>query len=231
MINKIAAFLSPYLSEEMAIKGLKKITPKMGKYFAGATAAGYSTKQALDFLRQNSAGKEQYLGNLQKSAQSGNARPDELMAMQRIQQQDNPIVSPKSIPKIAGAAALGGLGAAGISAISEKFSASPSQQQPEQTKKNVNIIQQYSPELFQEMSQLILKGNSPAMVAANMYKKYKDIIAKIQKDNKVDWLELVDSIFGQSQQNQDQQMHQPQQGQGGVSDEDLMAAFQNLLKM
>ena len=58
MINKIAAFLSPYLSEEMAIKGLKKITPKMGKYFAGATAAGYSTKQALDFLRQNSAGKE-----------------------------------------------------------------------------------------------------------------------------------------------------------------------------
>lgn len=106
------------------------------------------------------------------------------------------------------------------------------QTKPEKEK---NIIQKYSPELFQEISDIVQSGGLPIRAASKVYNKYKDVIAKIQKDNKVDWLELVDSIFGQPQQTQDQQMQQPQQRQqpqqpqqGGNGNAMLLQAIQSI---
>jgi hypothetical protein len=95
----------------------------------------------------------------------------------------------------------------------------------EPAKQNGNIIQQYSPNLFQYMKELIGKGSSPIEAAAKarkfLDKKQQDIIAKMEKDHKTDWSSIVQTVFGgegmapeQQQQGQPQQ-EQPQQQQGG----------------
>ena len=82
-----------------------------------------------------------------------------------------------------------------------------------------NIIQKYSTELFQEITDLIQKGASPIQAGARANKKHSRIIKQIEKDYKADWLDLVESIFGkgdivqQGMQGQQQGMSQPQQVQ------------------
>jgi len=96
----------------------------------------------------------------------------------------------------------------------------PKEKQPDQK----NIIQKYSPELFNFMKDLIGKGKSPLEAGALATiglggKNYSKEIKKMESDNKADWSSIIESVFGTAQQPQgNQQMSQmtqepPQQQQ------------------
>lgn len=99
MIEKILPFLNKLIPQGIAMKGLSKLNPRIGKYLTNAVASGYSAEEALDFLRnqaqpQNEEGK----------------RPDQLANERRTQQSN-------MLPEAAGTLAKAGLGAAAISEI------------------------------------------------------------------------------------------------------------------
>lgn len=49
-IGKIAPFLSKYIPEQMAIKGLSKASPKLGKFIGASMNQGYSFDSIKDFI-------------------------------------------------------------------------------------------------------------------------------------------------------------------------------------
>lgn len=96
-----------------------------------------------------------------------------------------------------------------------------------------NIIQQYSPELFQFLNDEIQKGRSPieAGALAELQNNFKNIIKKMADDHKAPFSSILQTVFGEAGQPNAQQAQTQQTQQGGVSDDQLMAAFQNILKM
>lgn len=128
MLQKAAPFLSEYIPENLALKGLSKISPGFGKFISGAIGSGYDFSEIKDFI-----------GDQINESQKDQALPE---------------------------------------------------------KDGKNIIQKYSPELFQEISDLIQKGNAPIQAGAHAHKKHKKIIQQIEKDYNADWLDIVESIFG-----------------------------------
>jgi hypothetical protein len=116
------------------------------------------------------------------------------------------------------------------------------QSQIEHAKEQRNIIEQYSPELHQFMTQEIQKGRSPieAAALAQNNKKFADVIKKLSKTHKANWSAIVESIYGGGQMAQQppqaqpiqQQPTQPQgQQQGPSGDDALLAAIDKILKM
>lgn len=115
-------------------------------------------------------------------------------------------------------------------------------QQSEQPKENRNVIEQYSPELHQFLSEKIKGGEDPIRAAAlALFKEgnsFQNIIRKIENDHKTNWSQLVQSIYGgpgQAQQSVPQQMQSqtpqaaPQQGAGGGQGQQaLMAILQKI---
>jgi hypothetical protein len=92
-----------------------------------------------------------------------------------------------------------------------------------------NIIQQYSPELFEFINSEIQKGRSPleAGALAQVNSKFKNIIKKMTDDHKTPFSSILQTVFGQGVQQG--QSGQPQQG--GGSDDQLISALQNILQM
>ena len=92
-------------------------------------------------------------------------------------------------------------------------------------KEDRNIIQQYSPELFQFIDQEVKKGRSAieAGAIAQNDKRFSQVINKLSKDHKTPWSNILESVFGGNQtgqttnsgsnQEQSQQM-QTQSNQG-----------------
>lgn len=170
MLARIAPFLSEYIPQDLAIKGLSKIHPKFGEFVKTAFDKGYDFGEVKDFL-------------------------------------------------------------------GEQVKESQGQGEEEPAKQNGNVIEQYSPNLFQYMKDLIGQGSSPLDAAAKarkfLDKKEQDIISKMEKDHKTDWSSIVESVFGgqgmaqaQTQQQQPQQpgpQGQPKQGgQQGSGSQKLM---------
>ena len=78
-------------------------------------------------------------------------------------------------------------------------------QEPE--KEERNIIQKYSPELFEFLNGHIQKGRSPLEAGAlatlgDEGKKFSQIIKKIEKDHKTPWSGILKTIFGQEGERQ-----------------------------
>jgi hypothetical protein len=154
--EKIAPFLSKYIPQDLAIKGLNKIDPRFGKFFSKAMSAGKSFDEAKDFI---------------------SGKMDE--------ETEKEVKGESQAPK-----------------------------------ENRNIIQKYSPELHEFLSQKIKAGMKPGTIALSLLKgkgneKFKDVIGKIVKDYKTDWISLVESLYGggNSEQPQSQAALQPQQPQ------------------
>jgi hypothetical protein len=129
-----------------------------------------------------------------------------------------------------------------IGYLKDKFSGASEKQEP--AKENRNILEQYSPELYQLILGLVQNGQSPiaAATAAAKSGKYSKEIAQIQKDHKTGLGAIVQSIFGGGQMAQQQQskaavypqqsQQQQQQAQGGAnSDQALLAALEKILTM
>jgi|SRR5665213_507302 len=100
----------------------------------------------------------------------------------------------------------------GLEFIKSEFARKEEQEAP---KDDRNIIQQYSPELFQFIDQQVKSGRSPleAGAIAQHDKRFSSAIDKLSKDHKTPWSNIVESIFGQVQQNQQQQQPEKMQQQ------------------
>jgi hypothetical protein len=133
--------------------------------------------------------------------------------------------------------------------IGEKIKESPEGKPKEER----NIIQQYSPELHEFIDQEVKKGRKPveAGAIAQQDKRFSKIIDKLSKDHKTPWSNILESIYGQmgqmrqakqnevsstlgimdAGQQEVDQLSQPGNGQQGIDDQALEAAFAKLLKM
>lgn len=172
--SKIMPFLNKYIPADLAVKGISKISPKIGEYLKKGKAMGLDIDEGLDFIR------------------SKMEKPTE------------------------------------------------NQQEEENPQQNLSVIEQYSAPLYEYIKKLIENGSSPAEAAAKskkfLDKKQLEIINKIEKDHKTDWLNIVESIFGKGetahpqQQMQGMQQTQPQQApqQSGQGQQALMAILQKI---
>lgn len=55
--SKIAPFLSEYLPLDLAIKGISKVSPKLGEFLNKGKALGLNVKDGLDFIKENTGQK------------------------------------------------------------------------------------------------------------------------------------------------------------------------------
>ncbi len=239
MVTRILPMLNRLIPQNLAMKGLAKINPRIGSFLTNVTAAGYSVNEALDFLRNQA----------EPIADQG-LRPDELAAAKRVQQGN-------LLPQALGVAAKAGIGAGAISAIptviGNMFQGQAGQAQGQQpvtqaqqqpSSQSQNIIAQYSPELAAFLEGHIQQGRDPlqAGALAQLDPKFKRIIAKIEADHQASWSDILQSLFGgqQVQASQPQQgaprasqtAGQAQQAQGGNNtDQAIMAALDKIFKM
>lgn len=162
LAEKVLPMLSKYIPQDLAMKGLNKIDPRLGKFVQKAMDNGESFDDAKAFIEEKAA---------------------------------------------------------------------PAAQE----KKEGNIIKQYSPSLYQYIKDMIDQGNSPLNAALKAKKNLtalgaKKAIKDIEKDHKIKFEEVVESIFGQNQQapqgQQAQSMQAPQgqQAQQGAIGNQLLEA-------
>lgn len=105
--------------------------------------------------------------------------------------------------------------------IQEKIEGSK-EQSKEQPKEDRNVIQQYSPELHQFISDQISGGRNALQAGsiAQHDKRFMKIIDKLSKDHQVPWSNILESVYGSQGQAQSQDQPQAQaqqevlQGQG-----------------
>ncbi len=169
LIGRIAPFLSNYLPNDLAMKGLSKINPKMAGFISSSMAQGHSFEDIKEFLGSKLEGES-------KTGQS---------------------------------------------------------------KQNGNIIQQYSPELFEFINSEMQKGRAPleAGALAELQPNFKNIIKKMAGDHKTTFASILQTVFGQgdlaqgqqAQQSQPQQMQQSQgQQPSGNGNALLLQAVQSI---
>ncbi len=102
--------------------------------------------------------------------------------------------------------------------IGEKISG----EEPKQPEQNKNVIEKYSPELHQFISEQVKKGVSPLNAGAFAFaekgglgSKFKSVIKQMEKDHKTDWSSILQTVYGSDEQSQPgQSQQQPQQMQG-----------------
>ena len=215
MITRILPLLNKLLPKNLAVKGLSKIDPRIGKFIANATSAGYAADEALDYLR-----------NQFEPNENQNLRPDQIASQKRLNQSDE-------LKGLAGTALKTGLGVAGIGAIPQVIGNLFQGQEQEQptAQEQQNIIEQYSPALKQFIDQQIQNGQSPlaAGAIAQQQGKFRNEIEKMTRDHKTTFANIIESIYGQGDQalQGQQQAQQQGQSQGGV-DPQLMQIMQGI---
>ncbi len=112
-----------------------------------------------------------------------------------------------------------------------KNTISNSQEKPKQNK---SVIQQYSDELDTFIKNHIQQGRQPleAGALAQLDPKFKKVIAQMEKDHKAPFSAILESTYGSAQQpQQSTPQAQPNQAQGGNTDQALMAALEKILQM
>lgn len=154
MVGRIVPWLSKYIPEELAIKGLAKIDSRLGGFIKKAMSEGYDFDEVKNFIGEKMGGAEN--------------------------------------------------------------------KKPPSAKENQNIIQQYSPELHQFISEHIQQGRSPLEAGAIAQldrkggKSFKSIIKKIEQDHKSPFSAILQTVYGsqeaQAQPQQAQSQQQPEQG-------------------
>lgn len=156
--SKIMPFLSEFIPQDLAYKGINKIAPQVGQFLKRGVDSGLDLKSGLNYLKESFTSK------------SGSSAPN----------------------------------------------------------KN-NIIEQYSPELFQFLKEEIESGRAPIEAGAIAQSKnhFKEVIKKMSKDHKTDFSSIIETIFGNAQQPKEQMQEKPGQNPGGI-DPQLLSIMQNM---
>ncbi len=55
--SKVAPFLSEYLPLDLAVKGINKVSPKLGEFLTRGKKLGLDLKEGLDFIKENTGQK------------------------------------------------------------------------------------------------------------------------------------------------------------------------------
>ncbi len=227
IVSRLIPLLSEHIPLGLAIKGISKVSPSMGKFLKEGQKMGLNLKDGLDFIKDKIQPKE-------KEA-----------PIQRQEEQQNNQQEP--MQPYAGGHNEPFQGEGALNTIDPNQQQVQSEQGQEQGQRR-NIIQQYSPELFQYLSQEIGSGRNPleAAAIAQNDKRFQGVIAKMQQQTKMKWSDIIAQIFGQQQQKaqgmpQQGQQQQPQaqvqqpMGQGqqgpGQGAQALMSAIQELKKI
>lgn len=125
MAAQILPLLSRYIPASLASRGLKKLSPGIGRFIDSAGLAGYGVDAAIDFLRDQ-YGQEQ---SVQAIERDKTARPDEQAMASQIREQQVPGNLLKGAGKIAGDIAASGLAAPYIERGMDRLSGSGDQGQ------------------------------------------------------------------------------------------------------
>lgn len=258
MIDRILPLLNDLIPEDIAIKGISKVSPKLGEFIKSAALMGFSAKDSLGYLKNQAEGK----------SSNQNLRADELAGQARIKQGNQfPDLAMKALKGGAGGLgagiavnALGGIlnnenqpelasheSESGFEEprsealgnfnekvkknslkdnLQDQFNQEYGQKKPEQR----NILQQYSPELYQFLVGHIQQGRSPleAGAIAQQDKKFLPIIKRLEKDHKAPFSSILQAIFPAMGQQLQGQSEPNQQGQGQQA---LMQSMQQLQQL
>lgn len=170
LINRILPLLSEYVPEELAKKGIAKVSPKLGQFVESATNLGHDFYEVRDFIRGKASEQEE---------EGRQSKVDKR-----------------------------------------------------------NIIEQYSPELHQYITDEIGKGRAPleAGALASLQDIFKEPIKKITKDHKAPFASIIETIYGSAQpksqgaqQMGGEQMQPPGPGgQGGQGKAALLQTMQEI---
>ena len=185
------------------MKGLSKVDPRLGRFLAGATAAGYGIESAMDFIRDEIGGEEEEEPGL---------RPDERAAKARVRQSKQPQRLIGGALKAGAAGALGGGAlAAGAGALPEVIGslfAGEEGQAPTaggeaateqaQSLSPLEIIAQAAPDFVSFLMGHIDNGQPPEAAAAlaQFDGRFKKVISKLEREFKVPFSEVIKLLFG-----------------------------------
>ena len=99
-----------------------------------------------------------------------------------------------------------------------------SQENPNQQR---NVIEQYSPELYQFIKEKIQSGTHPlqAGALARVNNNFNKIIEKMTKDHKTNFSSIVETVFGTAEQ---PKQEEKKSSQSGGIDPQLLSIMQNM---
>lgn len=203
MIDRIAPLLNKVVPTALAVKGIQKVNPRLGKFLTSAVASGFGMDEAIDFLRNRFGNQqgEKFKAQLQEKGRQGKLRPDEEAAQESIRQSER---TPNAIGTGArlGATLAGGIGGLVSSALlgedSQQAQSTEQQQEQPQSKDPLELLQGYSPELVD-----FIKNNTQnktieeSVSLAKKNTKLAPIIEKIEKELGKDLLSIIREMFGQ----------------------------------
>ncbi len=226
LAGRVLPLLSKYIPVPTAIKGLTKISPKIGQFIVDATAYGYGADKILDYLRNEIDGgafKEE-----KERVQSGDPslRPDEAAAGEQIRQREAPS---KMIQKGIGLATgiVGGLGALGEQdegidneqpqassrSVPQVASIQEEQMEPQQSKQiPVGVLEAISPNLKKFVEDRLSAGSDLNKIASLAKSHFFDEINQIQNESGMAFRDFLESLYGQKRQTS-RSMGLQQQGQ------------------
>lgn len=241
LLTRALPLLNKLVPAGLAVKGLSKIDGRLASFISNSVGAGYAAENIVDYLRERMSpeGDKMEENRLNQVESQGNLTSQERVIQAKRKQESG---LGKAIGAGVGlATGLGGLGSMGAGQAQSQSQQPQAQaprasaQPPPPPPQNANLIQQYSDNLNQYLTDLMSQGNSPAQ-AAMKAKKFLDpkqlkIIKRIEDENQADWKSIVEAVFGTEEMpsrppsaeyqaftgpaSQTQQGQQPQgQGQG-----------------
>ncbi len=252
LAGRVVPFLSKYIPVPTALKGLSKVSPKLGQFIVDATTYGYGGDKIIDYLRNQIEGTDEEKERLQAGGES--LRPDESASLEQMNQRDAPA---RALQK--GAATALGI-AGGISGMDEEEQPEEQQQpqqsgiQPDlsavkqagQTLATKRVAQQALPQQKQQEAQpgvmegiseklkefvegRLSKGNPPAKVASLAKAHFFDEIKAIEDETGSPFAQFLEGLYGKGRE---QARVQGLKQQGSSQDKDkFLQGLQQLRQM
>jgi len=233
-IKKLIPFLDEYIPEDLALKGIAKVSPKIGSFLKKGLSKGLPLAGGLQFLRSQFSGSPEI--QIDETL-----RPDERASLQKKQQYKDTGKMIKGAASLAGGlaggGALGAISSMGIDSMLGDESQMPQQDQDSQ-QRDPNAIDQVLSEIHDSsMGQYIRKsvqmGSDPMDIISTIMRKSPDRVNDIEKKTGDKFENVIEAyikkIMGGSKVQAPEAAPQPQQQQqqgGGM--EQLMAVLQQV---
>jgi len=232
LFKKASSFLNEFVPEDIAKKGLEKLSPKIRNAFNKASKLGYPTGAVLGVLR-----------NWTKHGQKKdrNLRPDELAESELKEQRESPQRFIKKGLDVASSAGLGGLvGQAAVNAAGSLFDSGDKNQtsqaneemaessHPQQESYDrATAFEQQHPKLMSFLDKQTDQGIplEQAVQRARGVKALQDEIMQAEKASNMDLLSLLNYILSSGKQSSQKVPNQNQQ-QPSKGMSDLLQALQ-----
>lgn len=237
MLSKLKSILNigGMVGEDLIKKGLGKIDPRMRKFLSSAEKHGFTAGAAISFLKSQFGEQDQ--------SQDRTRRSDELAAEEVQRQERLPQRIAGPIANVAAGGFLGGLGGAGLGALSQLMGQNQNEQaapqeamqaaQPKAPQYDPLAGLSKFPELMQFIQREVQKGRDPMVVAQTAKKspKLSPMVQMIEREIEEPFESLIGRLFSTfkgSQQAQPKEAPQ-QQRQDRSVEMDLAAKIRQLM--